>query len=167
MELDKVSESEQKDILDYLFETPLSLLQQAHLRKRLNKVLSKYAEEIPNSYKEKTLNMLIKVSVIDAQNDFYSFVKIIANNVIPNPYKDGRHIQVICEELQELYESYVRSQEDPDNNKTGRLQVFLPPRSMKSVLCSILFPAWILGRNPKYRILLLGNNTQNAIDSGS
>lgn len=163
----ELSESETKDILDYLFDTPASLLQQKHLRKRISKVLSENTKAFPTTgdYQDKALNMLIKVSIIDAQNDFYSFVKIIANNVMPNAYRDGRHIQVICEELQGLYESYVKSQEDPEKYKTGRLQVFLPPRSMKSVLCSILFPAWILGRNPKYRILLLGNNTQNAIDN--
>ncbi len=161
----ELTEGETKDVLDYIVDTPLPLLQQSHLRKRINRVVLENLDNFPRNYSEKIRDLLLKISVIDAQNDFYSFVKMIAEVVMPNPYKDGRHIQVICEELQNLYDSYVKSLENPKENKTGRLQVFLPPRSMKSVLCSILFPAWILGKNPKYRILLLGNNTQNAIDN--
>lgn len=161
----ELTEEEIGDILEYLLKTPNSLLKIKHLRERINIVFKENLHVFPQKHHKEVLNLLIKISVLDAREDFYSFVKLIANNVIPNEYKDGRHIQVICEELQELYNSYLRSQENPKKYKTGRLQVFLPPRSMKSVLCSILFPAWILGQNPKYRILLLGNNTQNAIDN--
>lgn len=164
-DFETLEKNEIVEILDYIIDkTPDKLLEQSVLRKRISLVFSDCLEFFPESHNEKILEFLIKISILDANDSFYSFVKIIAENVIPNKFKDGRHIQVICEHLQDLYESYVRSQEDP-TQKTERLQVFLPPRSMKSVLCSILFPAWILGKNPKYRILLLGNNTQNAIDN--
>lgn len=160
-----LSQEELKDTVEYITTVTEEDLLNATLRRRINKVFKENMEYFPKSHFELALELLIKISVLDSRVDFYSYVKLISPNVIPNEFKDGRHIQVICEELQELYESYVRSQENPKEHKTGRLQVFLPPRSMKSVLCSILFPSWILGRNPSYRILLLGNNTQNAIDN--
>jgi len=162
-----VTENELFEILNYIIETPMDILRQKTARTRIMKVLSSedhWKNYVPKSIKPKVVDFLINLAVLDAQTDFYTFVKLIAECVIPNTFRDGRHLQVICEHLQHLYNSYVGYEEDP-TNKAGRLQVFLPPRSMKSVLCSILFPAWILGRNPKYRILLIGNNTQNAIDN--
>lgn len=107
----------------------------------------------------KIRDFLYDLTVIESRHDFYTFVKLTARSVMPNEFKDGRHIEVICKELQSIYESYA----DPDR-KTERAMVFLPPRSMKSVLCSIMFPAWILGQNPKYRILLVGGSMQTAVD---
>jgi len=155
-------EKEFKDVLEYLIDSPASILENTVIVKRMSKVLPKWP--IPKAFEEKIRDFLIKLAIQGARKDFYTFVKLISGNVIPNTFRDGRHIQVICEHLQELYESYEAYQED-SSNKADRLQVFLPPRSMKSVLCSILFPAWILGCNPKYRVLLVGNNTQNAIDN--
>jgi predicted phage terminase large subunit-like protein len=105
------------------------------------------------------LEFIVEYTKVHARTDFYTFVKLMANCVIPNAFKSGRHIEIICESLQSLYESYENPKED-----TERVQVFLPPRSMKSVLCSILFPAWVLGRNPKFRILLVGGSVQTAVD---
>lgn len=154
------------DAIKYLCDTPDSILRDNEvLRKRIALVVGKqWKDVIPDQHKESIRDLLVRISIVDAQNDFYTFVKLISETVIPNTFRDGRHIQVICEQLQQLYDSYVLYEEDP-SNKADRLQVFLPPRSMKSVLCSILFPAWVLGRNPKYRVLLVGNNTQNAIDN--
>ena len=154
-------------ILVYLLETPEELLiGKPKLRRKIHKYLMCLPPEVlKGKHSEDIRDFVINLTVLDAREDFYTYVKLIAENVIPNKFKDGRHIKVICKQLQKLYESYVRAQEDPENFKAERLQVFLPPRSMKSVLCSILFPSWILGRNPKYRILLIGNVTQNAIDN--
>jgi hypothetical protein len=158
--LDKLSESELIDVITYVLETPDQYLKNnQQLRTRITKVFSENQEIVPNHLKESLRDFLVKLVMLDARVNFYTFVKLCAEVVIPNKFRDGRHIQVICEHLQELYESY----EDPER-LTDRLQVFLPPRSMKSVLCSILFPAWVLGRNPKYRILLVGNSLQTAID---
>ncbi len=153
-----------KEVIDYVVNTPEELLEQEVLRKRIAKVFSQQIVNIPQDRKEIVIDFLLKINIIDARANFYSYVKLVASVVMPNTFRDGRHIQVICEHLQSLYESYVKYEEDPKAHITERLQVFLPPRSMKSVLCSILFPSWILGRNPKYRVLLIGNNTQNAID---
>ena len=157
----KSTPEEIKDVFEYVLETaPSYINKNITLRKRISKVFTESFQYVPTiELKEQCRDLLVEIALIDAQDDFYTFVKLMAEVVIPNKFKDGRHIQIICEHLQALYESYV-----DEEVLTDRLQVFLPPRSMKSVLCSILFPAWILGKNPKFRILLIGNSTQTAID---
>ena len=44
--------------------------------------------------------------------------------------------------------------------------VFLPPRSSKSVICSKLFPAWYIGRNPEHEILTVSHSDQLSSDFG-
>jgi predicted phage terminase large subunit-like protein len=67
----------------------------------------------------------------------------------------GRHIEVISNKLQDL-----------EKGKLKRLMVFLPPRSSKSVICSKLFPAWYIGRNPKHEILTVSHSDQLSSDFG-
>ncbi|MBN9597947.1 MAG: hypothetical protein J0G36_21670 [Afipia sp.] len=48
-----------------------------------------------------------------------------------------------------------------------RLIVNLPPRHLKSVLTSIVFVAWLLGRNPKQRIAVISHSQALASDLAS
>jgi predicted phage terminase large subunit-like protein len=48
-------------------------------------------------------------------------------------------------------ERYVRT---GGSEGIGRLMVFMPPRHGKSELVSVRFPAWFLGRNPNWRVIL-------------
>ena len=43
---------------------------------------------------------------------------------------------------------------DVAEGRITRLQIHMPPRHGKSLLCSQYFPAWFLGRNPDKRIIL-------------
>lgn len=57
-------------------------------------------------------------------------------------YKDPPHIKLIAEALEKVERGEIK-----------RLAISMPPRHGKSNLCSDLFPAWYLGRNPsKYCI---------------
>ena len=38
--------------------------------------------------------------------------------------------------------------------KKGRLMLFMPPGSAKSTYASVVFPTWMMGRNPGHRIIL-------------
>jgi predicted phage terminase large subunit-like protein len=155
----ELSDPQKVDIIDYLHGIDEDMLRMPSIRKPLTQFLTAHSQDIPNVIRERVRDFLYKITLEDAKYDFLTFVKLTAEVVIPNKFRMGRHIEIICEALQSLYESYV----DP-NKRTERLQVFLPPRSMKSVLCSILFPAWVLGRNPKLRVLLVGGSVQTAID---
>ena len=71
-----------------------------------------------------------------SKTDFLTFVRMLAPMLVTD-WRMGRHIEVISNKLKELEEGKIK-----------RLMVFLPPRSSKSVICSKLFPAWYIGRNP-------------------
>jgi predicted phage terminase large subunit-like protein len=106
--------------------------------------------------KENMVNFLWQLTIKACREDFYTFVLTMAPVLIPG-FKSGRHIEIICHELQQLYESIKRN-----DKSTSKLQVFLPPESMKTVLCSHLFPAWLLGKMPMYRIIAVAHSAEHA-----
>ncbi len=57
------------------------------------------------------------------------------------------HIEVICDELQAVYEAWERGESQPD------LFINVPPGSSKSTICTQLFPVWLWVRNPSIRII--------------
>lgn len=50
------------------------------------------------------------------------------------------------------------------NGQDRRVIVNMPPRHLKSILLSIVWPAWILGRNPKKRIAVVSHSQDLAHD---
>lgn len=77
------------------------------------------------------------------RSDLKSFCRKVFNEVSPGTkYQDNWHIDVICDYL-------MRAR----NGKSNRLIVNLPPRYMKSIICSVALPAFLLGHNPHERIL--------------
>ena len=89
-----------------------------------------------------------------SNEDFLTFVRKEAPKLVPD-FKMGRHIQVLCHKLQQVVDGDCK-----------RLMVFLPPRSSKSVICSKLFPAWYIGRNPSHEIMSVSHSDQLASDFG-
>ena len=88
--------------------------------------------------KKALLNSLLRVN-------FKSFTEKVFKEVSPNAtYLDNWHIEVICHELMDIQENYANS-----------LIINIPPRYMKSIICSIAFPAFILGHNPKASIIVV------------
>jgi len=61
-------------------------------------------------------------------------------------YEVGWVHKEICEKLEKFEQDII-------DRKSPRLMIFLPPRSGKSELASIQFPAWFLGRNPSKEII--------------
>ena len=101
------------------------------------------------------LNSLLSIRVQQqSKTDFITFVRQMAPSLVSD-FKMGRHIEVISEKLQQL-----------ESGKIKRLMVFLPPRSSKSVICSKLFPAWYIGRNPEHEILTVSHSDQLSSDFG-
>lgn len=54
------------------------------------------------------------------------------------------HLEVIADKLLSVQRGDIR-----------RLVIAQPPRSLKSVCASVAFPAWVLGHNPKARIICI------------
>ena len=109
---------------------------------------------------DKLEKQLLSQMITKARTDFYTFVLLLAPTVLPDGFKTGQHISVICKELQAVYESVADPYAQPI-----RLQLWLPPGSMKSKLASNLFPAWCLGRSPNWCFLALGVDGDFAIDN--
>ncbi len=89
-----------------------------------------------------------------SKSDFLTFVRMVAPMLVSD-WKMGQHIEVISNKLNQLEAGEIK-----------RLMVFLPPRSSKSVLCSKLFPAWYIGRNPTHEILTVSHSDQLSSDFG-
>ena len=112
-------------------------------------------ENLNSNYIESYINLqgLLSQQVNNQCNDdFLSFVRLMAPSIVSD-FRMGRHIEVISEKLQQV-----------ENGELKRLMVFLPPRSSKSVVCSKLFPAWYIGRNPEHELLTISHSDQLASD---
>lgn len=106
---------------------------------------------------------LLEAAIAKARTSFRSFVLLMGPLVIPEEFKDGRHVELICHELEEL-----------EQKRNDRLMIELPPGSFKSKLTSVLFPAYLLGRHANWQILAVshtkelaerfGRETKNLID---
>ncbi len=77
------------------------------------------------------------------RQDFKSFVIKVFKEVSPNDnYMDNWHIDVVCQSIMDMV-----------HNKNTRLIINIPPRYMKSIICSVALPAYLLGLNPKINII--------------
>ena len=112
--------------------TDTDLLTTDQLRERLEKVWLKH----------------IKL----CQDNFLYFVKNVWPDFIcrtdSDPDKWGHH-QHIAHEFTNI-----------SKNKKGRLIVNMPPRHTKSEFASIYFPAWMIGKNPKMKIMQVSHNAE-------
>jgi len=94
-----------------------------------------------------------------AKNDFMSFTKAVWPEFI-----EGAHHRIIAKKFNDLAEK-----------KINRLIINMPPRHTKSEFASYLLPAWMVGKNPKLKIIQathtgelavrFGRKAKNLIDS--
>lgn len=116
-----------------------------------------------NQAQEFIQNVLIK----KARTDFYTYVQLMAPSTLPEGFINGRHIKLMAQELQRIERRTILStQLGPDKQVVlgKRLQIFLPPGSMKSKILN-MFVTWCFGRHPKWRILHVGHTKQFAEDN--
>lgn len=75
--------------------------------------------------------------------DLSSFIQRAFGVVAPgNAYHHNWHIDAIAYRLNQVARGEIT-----------RLIITMPPRSMKSIAASVAFPAWLLGNDPRARIL--------------
>ena len=74
--------------------------------------------------------------------DFWIFVQRVAAELLGVPIQDNWHIQELCGELDR-----VRTE------RSIKLAIALPPRSLKSIIASVALPAWLLGHNPRIEVV--------------
>lgn len=82
------------------------------------------------------------------RTDFMLFVERCFATVNPGlAFRDSWHLHAIAEALRGVDEGWRR-----------RLIVNVPPRSGKSILLSIAYPAWRLGHDPRTRIICVSSD---------
>ena len=93
------------------------------------------------------------------QDNFLLFVKAMWPDFICRNTEDPEnwgHHQIIANEFQDIA-----------LKKYKRLIVNMPPRHTKSEFASYLFPAWMIGKNPKMKLMQVSHNAELASRFGS
>lgn len=77
------------------------------------------------------------------RSDFYSFVQRVFYEVTGGQeFVPNWHIEVLCDALERARRGEIK-----------RLIINVPPRSLKSIIVNVAFPAWILAHNPREKII--------------
>jgi predicted phage terminase large subunit-like protein len=75
--------------------------------------------------------------------DFRVFSERVFKTLNPaTPFLDNFHVGLITSKLEAVRTGKIR-----------RLIINLPPRNLKSILCSVAFPAFLMARNPSVKII--------------
>jgi predicted phage terminase large subunit-like protein len=77
-----------------------------------------------------------------SKRKFYNFIEILWPEIDPDPFIPAWYIGAMAEHLQAVYE-----------NEISNLVINIPPGMAKSLLSSVLFPAWTWVREPTNSLL--------------
>ena len=116
----------------------------------LNVDISSLPADIRRTYKQLQVLHAEKQIQNKAKNDFLSFVKCVWPDFI-----EGSHHRHVAQKFNDLA-----------TGKLKRLIVNMPPRHTKSEFASYLLPAWMVGRNPKLKIIQATHTGELAIKFG-
>jgi len=112
--------------------------------------ISKLPADVRRTYKRYLVMHAEKKIQNKAKEDFLSFVKCVWPDFI-----EGSHHRHIAKKFNDLA-----------TGKLKRLIVNMPPRHTKSEFASYLLPAWMVGRNPKLKIIQATHTGELAIRFG-
>jgi len=88
--------------------------------------------------------------IINVESDFMAFVKHVWPDFI-----EGKHHKIVAEKFNKLADGSLK-----------RLIINMPPRHTKSEFASYLLPAWMVGKNPKLKIIQSTNTTELSVRFG-
>ena len=112
--------------------------------------ISKLPADVRRTYKQLQVLHAEKQIQNKAKNDFLSFVKCMWPDFI-----EGSHHRLVAEKFNKLATGELK-----------RLIINMPPRHTKSEFASFLLPAWMVGRNPKLKIIQATHTGELAIKFG-
>ena len=116
----------------------------------LNVDISKLPADIRKTYRQLQVLHTEKQIQTRAKNDFLSFVKCMWPDFI-----EGSHHRHVAEKFNKLATGELK-----------RIIINMPPRHTKSEFASFLLPAWMVGRNPKLKIIQVTHTGELAIKFG-
>ena len=112
--------------------------------------INKLPADVRKIFKKYQIMHLEKQVQNRAQNDFLSFVKCMWPEFI-----EGSHHRHVAEKFNKLSTGEIK-----------RLIINMPPRHTKSEFASYLLPAWMVGRQPKLKIIQVTHTGELAIRFG-
>ena len=112
--------------------------------------INKLPADVRKIFKKYQIMHLEKQVQSRAQNDFLSFVKCMWPEFI-----EGSHHRHVAEKFNKLATGEIK-----------RLIINMPPRHTKSEFASYLLPAWMVGRQPKLKIIQVTHTGELAIRFG-
>ena len=114
----------------------------------LNKVnIEKLPADVRKTFKKLQVMHAEKKIQNKAKNDFLSFVKCVWPDFV-----EGSHHRHIADKFNKLATGEI-----------NRLIINMPPRHTKSEFASYLLPAWMVGRDPKLKIIQATHTAELAI----
>jgi len=117
----------------------------------LNKVnIEKLPADVRKTFKKLQVMHAEKQIQNKAKNDFLSFVKCVWPDFV-----EGSHHRHIADKFNKLATGEI-----------NRLIINMPPRHTKSEFASYLLPAWMVGRDPKLKIIQATHTAELAIRFG-
>ncbi|HJM96355.1 MAG TPA: hypothetical protein QF698_09795, partial [Candidatus Marinimicrobia bacterium] len=117
----------------------------------LNQVdISKLPADVRKTFKQLQVLYAQRKIQNKAKNDFLSFVKCVWPEFI-----EGSHHRHVAEKFNKLATGELK-----------RLIINMPPRHTKSEFASYLLPSWMVGRNPKLKIIQATHTGELAIKFG-
>lgn len=75
---------------------------------------------------------LLAINRVEYEDSLYLFLRAAWEHIDPAPWRDGWAGQAIAEHLEAVVDGDIK-----------RLIINVPPRTLKTSLCSIAFPAWV------------------------
>jgi len=126
-------------------------MQKNYKKMDLNQInISKLPADVRREFKQLQVMHAEKKIRNKARENFLSFVKCVWPEFI-----EGAHHRIIAKKFNDLA-----------TGKINRLIVNMPPRHTKSEFASYLLPAWMVGRNPKLKIIQVTHTGELAIRFG-
>ena len=116
----------------------------------LNVDISRLPADVRKTYKRYQVMHAEKKIQNRAKDDFLSFVKCVWPDFI-----EGSHHRHVAKKFNKLATGEIK-----------RLIINMPPRHTKSEFASYLLPAWMVGRNPKLKIIQATHTGELAIRFG-
>lgn len=92
---------------------------------------------------EEALNHVLRI-------DFYSYIRKVFHEVTGGEeFIDSWHLRVMCDTLEQCREGKIK-----------RLVINVPPRSLKSIITTVGFTSWLLGHDPKEKVISVSYSSE-------
>src|SRR5215510_15672513 len=85
--------------------------------------------------------------------DFLAFARMALRELDGTRISEDRYLELLSSHLMDFADG-----------KTKRLLINLPPRHLKTQLCTVCFAAWVLAHKPETKIMLITSGQDLATD---